>query len=77
MKCPFCDADMLQGYLNCGMVLWSTRKHKISLLPNDKEQYAFQLKRPLVSPHHISSHYCPKCKRMIVECEGYGSNISS
>jgi hypothetical protein len=27
MKCPFCDAEMLHGYLNCGTAIWSERKH--------------------------------------------------
>ena len=75
MKCPFCDTEMLQGYLNCGSVIWSTRKHKLSLLPNDKEKYAFRLKSPMVSPHRVSSSYCPKCKRMIIDCAEYESNI--
>lgn len=75
MKCPFCDIEMLQGYLNCGLALWSIRKHKISLLPDDKEQYAFRLKQPIMSPNHVSSCYCPKCKRMIIDCTEYESNI--
>ena len=40
MKCPFCDVEMLHGYLNCGNTIWSERKHKISILPNGKEKYA-------------------------------------
>lgn len=75
MKCPFCGTEMLEGYLHCGSALWSTKKHKISLLPDDEEQYAFQLERPLVSPHHVSSSYCPECKRMILDCAEYESNI--
>ena len=31
MKCPFCDAEMIHGYLNCGNAIWSERKHKISI----------------------------------------------
>ena len=76
MKCPFCDAEMIQGYLNCGLALWSTRKHKLSLLPDDKEQYAFRLKQPLASPNHVSRSYCPQCKRLIIDCAEYDSNIS-
>lgn len=75
MKCPFCDIEMIQGYLNCGLALWSTRKHKISLLPDSKEQYAFRLKQPMVSPNHVKSDYCSKCKRMIIDCTEYESNI--
>lgn len=29
MKCPFCNIEMISGYLNCGELLWSTKKHKI------------------------------------------------
>ena len=75
MKCPFYDTEMLQGYLNCGLVIWSTRKHKVSLLPNDKEKYAFRLKRSITSTHYVSSSYCSKCKRMIIDCAEYESNI--
>jgi hypothetical protein len=75
MKCPFCDIEMLQGYLNCGMTLWSERKHKISLLADGKEKYALCLGRPLVSPHHIKSHCCPKCKKIIIDAEDYENNL--
>jgi hypothetical protein len=47
MKCPFCGVEMIHGYLNCGMTLWSTKKHKISFLLDDNEKYALQLGRPL------------------------------
>ena len=66
---------MLQGYLNCGLALWSTRKHKLSLLPDGREPYAFRLKRPIVSPNHVPSSFCPHCKRMIIDCAEYDSNL--
>ena len=34
IKCLFCDVEMLWGYLQCGIAIWSTKKHKISLNPN-------------------------------------------
>ena len=43
MKCPFCDVEMLHGYLNCGNVIWSERKHKISTLPDEKETYTMHV----------------------------------
>ena len=55
MKCPYCDVEILHGYLNCGATLWSERKHKMSLLPDEKEQYALKLGKPLVAPHHVKS----------------------
>ena len=75
MKCPFCDIEMMHGYLNCGMILWSTKKHKISFLTNEEEKYALSLGRPMVSPHHIESDYCPRCKRIIIDSSNYDSNI--
>lgn len=71
MKCPFCNVEMIHGYLNCGMTLWSTKKHKISLLTDDDETFSLQLGKPALSPHHIESDCCPKCKRIIIACGLY------
>jgi len=75
MNCPYCDIDMLKGYLNCGAALWSERKHKISLLPDGQERYALKLRTPAVSPNHIESYICPKCKIIIMDVNNYESNV--
>jgi hypothetical protein len=75
MKCPFCDTEMLHGYLNSGTAIWSERKHKISMLPNGKEKYALHLSVPMLSPHHIESYCCPKCKRLIADISYYENNL--
>ena len=75
MKCPFCNEEMLHGYFNCGGAIWSERKHKLSMLPNSKEKYAFYLEVPLMSPHHIESDCCPNCKRLIIDTTDYENNI--
>lgn len=62
MKCPFCDIDMIHGYLNCGENVWCTQKHKMSLNVSNDENYALQLGRPMISPHHVESDYCPFSK---------------
>ena len=67
MKCPYCDIEMLYGFLNCGMTIWSERKHKISTLPDSKEKYTLHLGAPIVSPNHIESYCCPKCKKIIID----------
>ena len=67
MKCPYCDVEMIPGFLNCGNTIWSERKHKISTLPGGKEKYALHLEVPMLSPHHIESHCCPKCKKIIID----------
>ena len=75
MKCPFCNSEMLHGYLNSGAAIWSERKHKISMLPNGKERYALHLSVPLVSPHHVESYCCPECKKIIIDSSDYENNL--
>ena len=76
MKCPYCEIEMIHGYLNCGMTLWSTKKHTLTLVPGTDESYALHLKQAMLSPHHIESDCCPKCKRIIVDASMYRNNIS-
>ena len=75
MKCPFCDTEMLAGYLNCGTMIWSERKHKISMLPSLKEKYALHLETPLLHPHYVESYCCPKCKKIIIDASGYENDL--
>lgn len=74
MQCPFCHAEMLHGYLNCGMALWSERKHKLSLLPDGKEKYALRTSMPLLM-NHVESYCCPKCRKIIVDAAEYPNNL--
>lgn len=75
MKCPYCNTDMIHGYLNTGMTIWSERKHKISLLPDGNEMYALRLKQPMLSPHQVESYCCPKCKKLIIAIDKYEHNF--
>ena len=75
MKCPYCNVDMLSGFLNCGNVIWSERKHKISTLPGRKEKYALNLEVPMLSPHHVESYCCPVCKKIILDASNYDNNL--
>lgn len=75
MKCPFCNTEMLHGYLNSGAAIWSERRHKISMLPDGKEKYALKLGTPLMSPHHVESYCCPECKRIIIDSSEYENNL--
>ena len=75
MKCPFCDVEMLHGYLNCGAAIWSQRKHKLSMLPGRNETYALHLEVPVFRGNYVESDCCPKCKRIILDASGYESNL--
>ena len=76
MKCPFCDVEMLYGYLNCASALWSEKKHKLGLLPNGKEKYALNLRHTMMSVlHNVESFCCPKCKKVIIDTADYENNL--
>ena len=75
MKCPFCNTEMIRGYLNCGNAIWSERKHKISTLSDGKEKYALKLDVPLLSPNQVESDCCPHCKRIIIDASEYENNL--
>lgn len=75
MKCPFCNTEMIHGYLNTGMTIWSERKHKIILHPDGDETYALRLKHPMLSPHQVESYCCPKCKKLIIDIDNYEHNL--
>lgn len=75
MKCPFCNTEMIHGYLNCGNIIWSERKHKLSTLPDNKEKYALHLDVPFMSPHHIECDCCPNCKKLIIDTAAYENNL--
>ena len=75
MKCPYCNTEMIQGYLNCGMLIWSDKKHKLSLSVDDTERYALKLGKTMLSPHHVESDCCPKCKRIIIDSSDYENNL--
>ena len=75
MKCPFCNSEMLQGYLNSGAAIWSERKHKISMLPDGKERYALKMSTPWMSLHHVESYCCPECKKIIIDSSDYENNL--
>lgn len=73
MKCPFCNTEMLHGYLHCRGAIWSEKENKYSILPTHKEKYALRLTPLLTS--HVESHCCPKCKKLIVDTEDYENNF--
>ena len=75
MHCPYCETEMIKGYLNCGAALFSERKHKLSLLPDGKERYAMRLLPPMFSPHHVEGYCCPKCKKIVIDTEKYENNL--
>ena len=75
MKCPFCNTEMLHGYLNSGSVIWSVKENFLSTQPDWKEKYAFHLGTSSFIPHQTESFCCPKCKKLIIDVSPYRNNL--
>lgn len=69
MKCPYCDAEMKLGYIQCrDGVYWSDKKKKIAAIPpmgensidlrtiNDGSYKSF-----------ATAYNCPKCKKIVID----------
>ncbi|NMA84008.1 MAG: hypothetical protein GX962_09120 [Epulopiscium sp.] len=65
MKCPFCNNEMEQGFLQ-GMrrVAWVKNQHKVSLLPKQGE---ILLENNTFRDFVFSAWICKKCKKIVVD----------
>ena len=75
LKCPYCDTEMLSGYLNSGPLLWTVEKHKFNLNPKLREKYAFYLKKPMFIYHSLESYCCSNCKKIIIDVSEYEHHL--
>lgn len=75
MKCPFCNTEMLHGYLNVRNTVWSERKHDFRTNTYGAEKYALALGLPMLTAHHVESDCCPSCKRIIIDSSDYDNNL--
>lgn len=73
MKCPYCNEEMEQGYIQCrGGVYWSNKKRAVSALPPvtgksiNLSEYNISLSGP-----YVIAYNCSKCKKIIID---YGEN---
>ena len=65
MRCPICNQEMEQGFVQSGTkVIWTKRIHKISLLPKDGD--VLLLKSVLI-PSAIPASICRDCKKIMMD----------
>ena len=65
MKCPICNEDMEQGFIQGGSIMaWTKKVHKISLLPKEGE---VMLWHNMLRPSAIPASICKLCKKIIVD----------
>lgn len=64
MKCPYCDNEMEQGFLQGHQrAAWVKKQHKISLLPKQGEMLLANSIRSFIFPAQI----CKSCKKIVVD----------
>ena len=70
MKCPLCDNEMENGFIQAGRVmLWVQKPHKVTLLPRNNEVEIVYEPNPFIIPS-IPAEICKKCKKIWFDYEG-------
>ena len=65
MKCPICNNEMEDGFLQgIKRIAWVKRKHKLSLLAKEDE---ILLENNSLKDFLLSAQICKECKKIIVD----------
>ena len=75
MKCPYCDTEMLAGYIHTPNMIWSEKVSKFAISPSKNEKYALYLQLPLATSNRVESHCCPNCKKVVIDASKYPHNL--
>ncbi len=66
MKCPNCEGEMQQGFLQAGnMIAFNKRRHKISLNPKDPEDVV--IARKAFSGSDFNGWICKGCGLVVFD----------
>ena len=66
MKCPYCDTEMEQGYLQSrDPIFWSTRKRHVAKIPSGPTDVG--VADGELTGFYAEAFYCRACNRLIVE----------
>ncbi len=65
MRCPYCNEEMQQGYLQTGQrIAWTKKIHKISLLPKDGEVL---FANNTIRGTSFQAYICKGCKKVLFD----------
>lgn len=65
MKCPYCDGDMVLGYIQSSrMLVWDTEKLSVVILPSSNG-VGMKLTQRFSKTHAIKSHFCENCNLLL------------
>ncbi len=66
MKCPYCQEELEQGFIQSGHnILWTKKKHIISTHSQGKDDFIVA-KNPFGGVT-VSAFCCKECKKIIIE----------
>ena len=65
MKCPICNQEMEQGYIQTGQrIAWTKNIHKVSLLPKPGE---IMLENNVFKGSAFTAFICKSCKKIVMD----------
>lgn len=65
MKCPYCNQEMENGFVQSARdIFWGEKKHKLFFTPNEKE---VKLAIGGLNGCIINAYYCRDCKKIIID----------
>lgn len=67
MKCPYCEKEMVRGYIQSSRdIFWSDRKHK-SFYTADKDKGEVEIAAATLMSGAVTDAYiCNDCKKVII-----------
>lgn len=66
MKCPYCQNEMENGFIQSGRnILWTEKKHIISTNPKNENDFIIA-SNPLGGAT-IKGFCCRKCRKLVIE----------
>ena len=64
MNCPYCNSDMVLGYLQSSrMLVWDIEKLSVVVIPCT--ECGKQLTRTFSKSHAIKTYFCERCKILL------------
>lgn len=66
MKCPYCGAEMEQGYVQSARgIFWSTKRRKLFILPTYEDVEIAPMS--WTASANENSYLCRKCNKVIID----------
>ncbi len=77
MKCPYCNEEMDQGFIQCRDELsWSPKKRAVAALPAvSSKSIDLATEFGALSGRAALAHNCTTCKKIIIDYQGRPEKI--